>query len=296
MSKLLTVFTPTYNRKYILGRLYESLVRQTNNSFVWLVVDDGSQDETESLIEEWQKEGLVNINYVRKINQGMHSAHNVAFEHIDTPYAVCIDSDDYMPDDAVYLILKRCEEVKDMEDCAGVIGLDADTSGEIIGKPFPEGLKWGGVNVAKKKYGVRGDKKIIFKSKVLREYPAYPIFEGERLVPLGTLYLMIEQRYHYLMVNEVYCNVEYMPDGSTKNILSQYRNNPRGFAYERRLRLKYESGIANALKQWTHLVSSCLFVGSFSLCKGAQKAYLFPLVLPTGFLLNIYIRSQTKRS
>lgn len=93
--KTLTVFTPAYNRAHTLPRTYESLVKQDCKDFIWLIVDDGSSDNTKELVEEWQKkENGFEIRYIYKENGGMHTAHNVAYENIDTELNVCIDSDD----------------------------------------------------------------------------------------------------------------------------------------------------------------------------------------------------------
>ena len=109
--KLLTVFTATYNRGYCLNLVYESLVRQTNSGFIWMIIDDGSSDGTVSLIQEWIKENKIEIQYLYQENQGMNSAHNNAYANIKTPWNVSIDSDDYMPDDAVELITKNIQNL-----------------------------------------------------------------------------------------------------------------------------------------------------------------------------------------
>ena len=90
----LTVFTPAYNRAHTLPRTYESLQKQSCKDFVWLIVDDGSKDQTAKLVKEWQQqEKTFEIRYIYKENGGMHTAHNVAYENIDTELNVCIDSD-----------------------------------------------------------------------------------------------------------------------------------------------------------------------------------------------------------
>ena len=103
--KVLTVFTPTYNRAYCLHQCYESLVRQTCKDFVWMIIDDGSTDNTKDLVDQWLKNNLIDIEYIWQENQGMHGAHNTAYDSIKTELNVCIDSDDYMPDDAVEKII-----------------------------------------------------------------------------------------------------------------------------------------------------------------------------------------------
>ena len=141
MKPVLTVFTPAYNRGYSLHLCYESLCRQSNKSFIWLIIDDGSTDNTRELVEQWlQNENGFEIRYVYKENGGMHTAHNKAYELIDTELNVCIDSDDYMADDAVEKILSFWEK-NGSDKYAGIIGLDATFDNQIIGTKFPEDLK-----------------------------------------------------------------------------------------------------------------------------------------------------------
>ena len=132
----LTVFTPAYNRAHTIGRTYESLCRQDCKDFVWLIVDDGSSDNTRELVQEWQKrENGFEIQYIYKENGGMHTAHNTAYENITTELNVCIDSDDCMAEGAVRKILDKWQQVKD-KGYAGMIGLDSDLQGKLIGKGF----------------------------------------------------------------------------------------------------------------------------------------------------------------
>ena len=109
----LTIFTPTYNRAHTLHLGYEALKKQTCKDFVWLIVDDGSTDNTRELVQGWMNhEKGFKIRYVYQENQGMHGAHNTAYRLIDTELNTCIDSDDYMPDDAVEKIVTFWEKNK----------------------------------------------------------------------------------------------------------------------------------------------------------------------------------------
>ena len=97
----LTIFTPVYNRAHTIRRTYESLCRQTCKDFEWLVIDDGSTDNTCHLVEGWKAEGLIPIRYVYQENQGMHGAHNTAYKNINTELNTCIDSDEWSPYDSL---------------------------------------------------------------------------------------------------------------------------------------------------------------------------------------------------
>ena len=134
-KKMLTVFTPAYNRAHTIGRTYESLCRQTCQDFEWLVIDDGSSDHTKELVEGWIKENKIPIRYIYQNNQGMHGAHNTAYRNIHTELNTCIDSDDYMPDDAVEKIISFWNQYGS-DKYAGFIGLDRADSGDIIGTVF----------------------------------------------------------------------------------------------------------------------------------------------------------------
>ena len=176
--KKLTIFTPTFNRAYVLGKCYDSLKNQTVKDFVWLIIDDGSSDNTKELVESWIKEGLIEIRYKYQKNQGMHGAHNTAYELIDTELNTCIDSDDYMPIDGVEKILKFWDKYGS-EKIAGIAALDAYESGQVIGDKFPEDLKTSALFDIHYKHKLKGDKKLIYRSELTKKYP-YPIFDDEK--------------------------------------------------------------------------------------------------------------------
>ncbi|MFV0541604.1 MAG: glycosyltransferase family 2 protein [Aestuariibaculum sp.] len=227
--KKITVFTPTYNRAYCLSDCYKSLIRQTNQDFTWLIIDDGSSDNTNKLVKQWIAEDKIDIAYHYQENQGMHGAHNAAYRMITTELNVCVDSDDFMPDDAIEKILTLWER-DGTEKHAGIIGLDIDKKSNVIGTPFPNNLNECKYYQLKSRYNVVGDKKFVYRTDIIKKYPEYPLFKGERFVPLGYKYMLIDQDYWLLCYNEAFCVVEYMEDGSSLNIFNQYKKNPKGFA------------------------------------------------------------------
>lgn len=291
MMKNLTVFTPTFNRAYILPQLYKSLERQTNKEFVWLIVDDGSTDNTTELVEEWRAKASFEIQYVYQENQGMHGAHNTAYEHCTTAFNVCIDSDDFMPDNAIERILHHLVGLPD--EFAGIVGLDMskDTQ-EIIGTKIPENLHKVKLNELYTKYGVKGDKKLVYRTDIVTKYPKYPLFKNERFVPLDYLYLLIDQDYYLKPVNEVFCIVEYQLDGSTRNIFKQYVRHPNGFAFSRLSRIKYGATQKERFKNAIHLVSSAIFAKNPKWLIKADNKPLVLMAVPFGIALNLYVRAK----
>ena len=229
--KTLTIFTPAYNRAHTLGRTYESLLHQTCDDFEWLIVDDGSKDSTKELVEGWMQEGKISIRYIYQENQGMHGAHNTAYRNIHTELNTCIDSDDYMPDDAVETIVNFWK-AHGSDKYAGIVGLDCTENGNIIGTSFPKEMKETTLSGFYAKGG-KGDKKLVYRTEVIRQYPEYPIFEGEKYVGLAYKYMLIDQDYSLLTLNKPLVVVEYQQDGSSMNMYRQYWNNPKGFAFYR---------------------------------------------------------------
>ena len=259
MNPSLTIFTPTFNRAYCLHLCYESLKRQTVKDFIWLIIDDGSTDETKQLIEKWMLEGEIIIHYHYQENQGMHGAHNTAYELIETELNVCIDSDDYMSDEAVEKILSFWRE-NGNDSYAGIVGLDATRDGEIIGTRLPEQIKESTLSRLYGVHKVKGDKKIVYRSELTKKTPPYPLFKNEKYCPLSYKYILIDQIQPLLVMNEVLCHVEYLEDGSSMNIIKQYKNNPRGFSFFRKVAMKHAPTFKDRIRESIHYVSSNLMI------------------------------------
>ncbi|WP_047983974.1 glycosyltransferase family 2 protein [Ornithinibacillus californiensis] len=291
--KLLTIFTPTYNRAYCLHRCYESLVSQTNQDFIWLIIDDGSTDNTKELVKRWLSEDKIDIVYHWQTNQGMHGAHNTAYELITTELNVCIDSDDYMPSDAVEKILSFWSKYGS-DEVSGIIGLDANTQNKVIGTSLPVNLIRSTLFDLYAKHGVTGDKKLVYRTELTRKYP-YPLFAGEKYVGLAYKYYLLDRDYEMLLLNEVLCCVEYQPDGSSLNMLKQYRTNPLGFSFYRTelMKLPFVSEIFK-FRQAIHYVSSSLLSRNKRFVMESPSKVLTVLAIPLGFLLYAYISFKTR--
>lgn len=288
----LTVFTPAYNRAYTLYKCYESLKRQTSTDFIWLIIDDGSTDDTKLLVESWILEDIVPIRYYYQQNQGMHGAHNTAYSLIDTELNVCIDSDDYLTDTAVEKIVTFWRENK-APHLAGIAALDGVNADERLGDEFPSDLKQSTYWDLYHTHHLKGDKKLIYRTDLIKQYP-YPIFEGEKYVGLGYKYAKLDDCYELALLNEIVCVVEYMEDGSSKNMLKQYRKNPRGFSFIRVEDMKNpRASLKFKFKSCIHYVSSSLIAKEKQFIKKSPLKGLTILALPFGYGLYRYILKRT---
>ncbi|RJE91159.1 glycosyltransferase family 2 protein [Paenibacillus sp. 1011MAR3C5] len=294
MEPLITVFTPTFNRAYTLHLCYESLLRQTSKDFIWLIIDDGSTDGTAGLVEGWQREADFPIAYIYQENQGMHGAHNTAYEHIRTELNVCIDSDDYMTDHAIEAILSFWKR-HGSERYAGIAALDASPDGAVIGTRLPAGLQSATQSELYARHGVKGDKKLIYRSALTSGCPPYPVFEGEKYCPLSYKYILIDQQQPLLLMNEVVCIVEYRTDGSSMNILKQYLRNPRGFSFFRKTAMQYAVTYKDRFREAVHYVSSNLILRNRRFLSESPRRWTTLLAVPLGVALYVYL-NRTKRS
>ena len=289
MSKL-TVFTPAYNRAHLLPRLYQSLCDQTNSNFNWLIIDDGSIDETKLVVDGWIKEGRIAIQYIYQENQGMHGAHNTAYKNITTELNTCIDSDDYMPINAVDLILKKWETL-DSNKVAGIIGLDAVPTGNIIGTKFVSELTTLEDFYLK---GGKGDKKMVYRTDIIKKYPEYPIFEGEKYVGLGTKYLFIDKDYELATINEVLVIVDYQATGSSNTMFAQYLKYPKGFIYNRITTMQYSKSTKRKFIEAMHYISSSIITRKKDFLKDSPEKLLTVAAIPFGIMLYFLIRYKAR--
>lgn len=290
----LTVFTPAYNRASTIERTYQSLLSQQCKDFLWLVVDDGSSDNTAELISRWQQnDNGFEIRYIYKENGGMHTAHNTAYENIDTELNVCIDSDDKMAPNAISLILEKWNKVRDMG-YAGIIALDSDFDGNIIGDGFPQDLTETTV-IGYYAAGGSGDKKLIYRTDIIKSMPEYPVFEGEKYVALSYKYRLIDQKYKMAVLDEIVCNVEYQPDGSSNTMYNQYMKNPKGFAFWRKVCMQYPTSKKRMFIDCIHYVSSSIIAKNKSFIKESPKKLFTIAAIPFGILLYIKIKRACKQ-
>ncbi len=299
MVTRLTVFTPTYNRAHTLRRVYESLCTQTvREGFEWLVIDDGSTDFTRQLVEGFISEKRIPIRYIYKENGGLHTGYNTAYANIDSELCVCIDSDDFMPDDAVELILKKWDS-EGSSKYAGLVGLDYYLDSDTpIGGKLPDDMASCWLNELETRGIHRGDMKQVMRTELMKEGAPQIGYPGEKNFNPVYMLLQVCDRLPLLVINRNLCYVDYQTgiDSMSERIFLQYLDSPRSFAKLRRLEmtLRHTSAVRR-FRVAIHYVSSCIIARDSRWLADSPKKLLTLLAAPAGYLLSRYIRHKAKQ-
>lgn len=228
--KKLTVFTPAYNREEELKRAYESLKRQTDKDFVWLIVDDGSTDGTGETVKRFISEGVVDIKYILQANGGKMRAHNRGVKECDTEIFICLDSDDHLSDTAVNDILEAWAYVSGDPVYAGIIAYKGEEEAEgvrpIFGNTFPDTSDCSFRELYRK--GFQGETTLVFRTKLLQEN-LFPEIEGEKYVPEDVVYDRIDEGHIFKILPKILTICELKPMGLTDRVEELRERAPTGW-------------------------------------------------------------------
>lgn len=235
---MVTIITPTYNRADLLPRLYESLVRQTDQDFEWLVVDDGSTDETEGLIQHYCQTGAVRVIYIRQENAGKHTALNRGIAMIRSELTFIVDSDDYLPEDAVAIILTYHRKYKGMPGLCGYSFLRCHQDGRVNTAYFPKDEMIATYLEARINGNIGGDKAEVFYTDILRKYP-FPVFAQEKYMPEDVVWMRMSGPYRMVHVNKNVYICEYLEGGLTNTGRNMKIRSPRGMVLRSEIYLNY---------------------------------------------------------
>lgn len=281
MNEILTIFTPTYNRAYVLPRLYDSLCRQTNENFVWLIVDDGSADDTEKLVTGWIKENKIKIKYLKQENMGKHIAHNKGVENTETELFVCVDSDDWLATETVENITGIWNNI-DKKKYVGILAYKGSNDGKAITE-CPSEIEHSTLQDAYRKYGMTGDTMLVFKTAVIEKY-SFPFFKGEKFVPESYLYDLIDCDGELYFVHKVLYFSEYLEDGYTNNMRKTIKEAPQGYIAYINQRIKNEQSIVNKAQDTVRYiaVAKCFFSHSSEVVRKACYPWLAGVLYPIG--------------
>ena len=247
---MVTILTPTYNREYTLKDTYNSLLNQTNKSFEWIIVDDGSTDNTRMLVKNIKKENKLDIKYIYKENGGKHTALNLGIEKASGKYILILDSDDTLLPDCVDLVEKKWNNYEDNSKIACLSFLKVFPNNEIIGKKYSEEETISNHIDFRYNRSLLGDMCEIFKTEVLKKYP-FPVFNNERFLSETLIWNKIALDYNTVYINKPIYVASYLNDGLSKNYLKLVYNNPIGASENSNMflikRFKLKIRIKNAI-------------------------------------------------
>ncbi len=252
----LTIFTPTYNRAYCLSVLYYSLCAQTVSEFEWLIVDDGSTDDTRDLVECWKQERKIKIRYFWQENTGKAQAHNRGGELARMELFTCVDSDDMLKPNAVADILSLWKQHSDQ---IGMISLKERSDGRPMAH-WNSKVQYCTLYDAYRKYGLRGETMLIYRTALIKKYK-FPAFEGEKFIQESYLYDRLDQEGTLYITNESFYRAEYLEDGYTRNNNKIFHENPHGHQAYIVQRLKLDK------KLRYKILDTILYIGSKRLLK-----------------------------
>lgn len=258
----LSIITPAYNRAHTLDVAYNSLCSQTCKNFEWIIVDDGSTDNTEQVCNSFTS-ATFDFNYIKKENGGKHTAVNRGVKAANGEFLLILDSDDSIPANSVETILKYCEQIEDDKSFGGVAGYMAHHDGEIIGHGCERRVIDTNAIDIRFRYHLQGDMCEVYRTKVLRENP-FPEVEGEKFCPEALVWNRIARHYRLRYFPEVVYYRDYLDGGLTDNIIKIRMKSPvlacRCYAEQCKLTIPFVYKIKSAINYWR-----------FKLCVSSQK-------------------------
>ena len=287
-----TIFTPTYNRKMLLNKLYKSLQNQTYKDFEWIIVDDGSTDDTGEIVKEFLKEEKIDIQYYYKENGGKQRAYNFGVEKAKGELFICLDSDDEYIPKGLEIIEKYWKKYEGDREIVGMGYLSMYPDGEIIGTAFPLNEMVETQFNIYNKYKVKGDKGLMFRTEIIKEYP-FPVYEGEKFITEAVVYNRISEKHKMLYINEKIEIKEYQENGLTSGYNSLLLRNPKGQALYHNERNRHSMSFKEKLLNNAVYYKFCKTAGyKFSkIWKDSEGKIFLLMALPVGIYMTLKIKS-----
>lgn len=287
--KTITVFTPTYNRGDLLNNAFDSLCKQSCKDFEWLIVDDGSSDNTEQVVQKYIDENRIPVRYFKKPNGGKHTAINLGVQKAHGSLFWILDSDDSLPVHAVETLISYYDKMHESGAC-GICGYMAHHNGAIIGTPLIN--KPCTVSSLQMRYdmGISGDMMEVFSTKVLNEFP-FPEIAGERFCPEVLVWYRIACKYKLLLIPEIIYYRDYLDGGLTDNIIKIRMKSPIGtmmtYSEMFNLNIPFKQRLKSAINYWR-----------FAFCSPKRIINIASwgkLLAPLGFIMYLNDKRKIER-
>lgn len=288
----LTYFTPSYNRADLLPNAYRALKRQTCKDFRWIIIDDGSTDNTKEVVEPWLNETEFKVEYYYKKNGGLQTGYVEALKHIETELCMCVDSDDFLTDNATELLLNHWEKYGS-EEYAGIVSLDCYPNGNMVGGYFPKSLKT--VNFKQTRKGNHGrdenDVAMMYRTKVYELTTPAKAYPGEISLNAERQFLQISEKYDFIVLNKPTVIVNYQPDGMTGNSFKSYFRSPNSYADYRMQILSVNGfGLKKYIQTAIHYVAECKIAKRRIFREDLQRKGIVLISYLPGLLLYLWLK------
>lgn len=292
---IITVFTPAYNRADTLRNLYSSLLQQTCRDFKWLIVDDGSNDETRELVRDFIDSKEFPIQYQYQENKGKHAAHNLGVQLTETELFFCVDSDDLLTTDAISFLLESWKLLDEdyKEKLSGMVAYRGNFDGIIIGTEFPSNLLYAPLSEIYR-LGKKGDTALIFRTDILKKY-LFPVFSGEKFIRESLVYEQIDRQYSLHILNKVIYLCEYRQDGLTFNTYKLEQSSPKGAALYRYKEYQKGTGLIAKINLLTAYVYFSIKGKSKKEAIAKIGTLRFIFILPFSLLYGLRIQFIIKK-
>lgn len=228
----ISVLTPTYNRAHLLDKLYASLLINSNNcmgcQMEWLIMDDGSTDNTRRVVEEYSKEAMLDVKYFYQENQGKMAAINNLIKKATGDLIVECDSDDFFTKDAFKIIVQSVKECKDMSDIYALVFLKYTKEGKNMGNEFLEDNYQSTMFSLYFKEGITGEKALVYNATIRKKFE-YELENNEKFVTEARLHHKMDLEKTVRCFNKPIMTCEYQKEGYTRNINKLFKESPFGY-------------------------------------------------------------------
>jgi glycosyltransferase involved in cell wall biosynthesis len=287
---LLTIFTPTYNRAYLLQRVYDSLLVQTVGNFEWVVVDDGSTDNTSELIQQFADEQRIKIVFEKQVNSGKHIAVNRGLQLASGELFLILDSDDELTQDAVEKVTAQWNNLlkePDFKTFGGLVANKSYTNGKEIGDKLSYEILDTTIIDYRFHRKISGDKLEIFRTELLKQYP-FPD-NGEKFCPEALVWNRIGSSYKFRFFNDSIYLAEYLVDGLTDRIVTIRKRSPNNAATYYAELAAYHIPFIEKIKAGINYWRFCIYDKSISLSGKFSKInpLLGLITMPFGLLFAL---------
>lgn len=290
MQLLLTILTATYNRVHLLPDLYDSLQRQTSHLFEWIIIDDGSTDKTQELVKRWSCENKsFNIQYHYIPNGGKNKAINYGVKHVQTPFTMIVDSDDYLTDDAISFYHQNLLGIINETNIVGIAGFrGTDIKNPLNKVTYPTNTFILANNLERSRYNLQKDACEVYRTSILQNHP-FVVWKNEKFSPEEIVWNQIAlEGFSLRWYNKVTCIVRYQENGLTKDSFNLIRRNPMGYAMMYKQRITLSKNLKDKFFNACQMIAYCILGKSFHfIYKSNSYKGITTLAIPLGVILSI---------